>query len=553
MSKPRKQQKCKTCGHTQFDVNRYTAAGDVSCLRCGTVLEENPIVSEVQFGESSSGAAMVQGAMVGADQARATFAGGRQNAMESREQTLSNGKRKIKRIAAALKIPDYIAEAAGEWFRLALTLNFVRGRRSNNVLATCLYVACRKERTHHMLIDFSSRLQISVYSLGATFLKMVKALHITSLPLADPSLFIQHFVEKLDFKDKATKVAKDAVKLAHRMAADWIHEGRRPAGIAGACVLLAARMNNFRRSHAEIVAVSHVGEETLQRRLNEFKKTKAGTLSVKSFREVENLESSNPPSFEKNRAMELKISKKLQQQQTDNFEDLSKMTEEEKQSVFGKLSKEEAQKQLLMNTILSDITITTENLNDQMDRILKMKKSSLENSLYKTPYELALANGSEQDPSKIWNINKPKNLVANLPKTDDILQKVSSEVELNSDDDDEIVLESKLTEEEVAIKERIWTGLNHDYLVEQEKKRLKQEADELTGNTSKSSSGNRRKRNKSSLPAELRKELGDIDLDEDGTPRSAADSAKMYISKTSVSKKINYDSLKGLLGGNMGF
>lgn len=553
MSKPRKQQKCKTCGHTQFDVNRYTAAGDVSCLRCGTVLEENPIVSEVQFGESSSGAAMVQGAMVGADQARATFAGGRQNAMESREQTLSNGKRKIKRIAAALKIPDYIAEAAGEWFRLALTLNFVQGRRSNNVLATCLYVACRKERTHHMLIDFSSRLQISVYSLGTTFLKMVKALHITSLPLADPSLFIQHFVEKLDFKDKATKVAKDAVKLAHRMAADWIHEGRRPAGIAGACVLLAARMNNFRRSHAEIVAVSHVGEETLQRRLNEFKKTKAGTLSVKSFREVENLESSNPPSFEKNRAMELKISKKLQQQQTDNFEDLSKMTEEEKQSVFGKLSKEEAQKQLLMNTILSDITITTENLNDQMDRILKMKKSSLENSLYKTPYELALANGSEQDPSKIWNINKPKNLVANLPKTDDILQNVSSEVELNSDDDDEIVLESKLTEEEVAIKERIWTGLNHDYLVEQEKKRLKQEADELTGNTSKSSSGNRRKRNKSSLPAELRKELGDIDLDEDGTPRSAADSAKMYISKTSVSKKINYDSLKGLLGGNMGF
>lgn len=553
MSKPRKQQKCKTCGHTQFDVNRYTAAGDVSCLRCGTVLEENPIVSEVQFGESSSGAAMVQGAMVGADQARATFAGERQNAMESREQTLSNGKRKIKRIAAALKIPDYIAEAAGEWFRLALTLNFVQGRRSNNVLATCLYVACRKERTHHMLIDFSSRLQISVYSLGATFLKMVKALHITSLPLADPSLFIQHFVEKLDFKDKATKVAKDAVKLAHRMAADWIHEGRRPAGIAGACVLLAARMNNFRRSHAEIVAVSHVGEETLQRRLNEFKKTKAGTLSVKSFREVENLESSNPPSFEKNRAMELKISKKLQQQQTDNFEDLSKMTEEEKQSVFGKLSKEEAQKQLLMNTILSDITITTENLNDQMDRILKMKKSSLENSLYKTPYELALANGSEQDPSKIWNINKPKNLVANLPKTDDILQNVSSEVELNSDDDDEIVLESKLTEEEVAIKERIWTGLNHDYLVEQEKKRLKQEADELTGNTSKSSSGNRRKRNKSSLPAELRKELGDIDLDEDGTPRSAADSAKMYISKTSVSKKINYDSLKGLLGGNMGF
>lgn len=159
-------------------------------------MEENPIVSEVQFGESSSGAAMVQGAMVGADQARASY-GGRQNAMESREQTLSNGKRKIRKIAHALKIADYIAESAGGWFKLALTQNFVQGRRSQNVLAACLYVACRKERTHHMLIDFSSRLQISVYSLGATFLKLVKALNIVKLPLADPSIFIQHFAEKL--------------------------------------------------------------------------------------------------------------------------------------------------------------------------------------------------------------------------------------------------------------------------------------------------------------------------------------------------------------------
>lgn len=65
-----------------------------------------------------------------------------------------------------------------------------------------------------MLIDFSSRLQVSVYSIGATFLKMVKALHITKLPLADPSLFIQHFAEKLDLGDKKIKVVKDAVKLA---------------------------------------------------------------------------------------------------------------------------------------------------------------------------------------------------------------------------------------------------------------------------------------------------------------------------------------------------
>jgi transcription factor IIIB subunit 2 len=38
------------------------------CTKCGTVLTENNIVSEVTFGETGSGAAMVQGSYVGADQ-----------------------------------------------------------------------------------------------------------------------------------------------------------------------------------------------------------------------------------------------------------------------------------------------------------------------------------------------------------------------------------------------------------------------------------------------------------------------------------------------------
>lgn len=34
-------------------------------MQCGTVIEENTIVNEVGFGETASGAAMVQGSFVG--------------------------------------------------------------------------------------------------------------------------------------------------------------------------------------------------------------------------------------------------------------------------------------------------------------------------------------------------------------------------------------------------------------------------------------------------------------------------------------------------------
>lgn len=68
--------------------------GQKVCSGCGTVISEANIVSEVTFGESSSGAAVVQGTFVGEDQSHVrSFGPGfqRGGAMESREITEQNG------------------------------------------------------------------------------------------------------------------------------------------------------------------------------------------------------------------------------------------------------------------------------------------------------------------------------------------------------------------------------------------------------------------------------------------------------------------------------
>jgi transcription factor IIIB subunit 2 len=64
------------------------------CAGCGTVLSEENIVSEVTFGETSSGAAIVQGSYVGADQTHTRSYGPgfqRGGGMDSREITEQNG------------------------------------------------------------------------------------------------------------------------------------------------------------------------------------------------------------------------------------------------------------------------------------------------------------------------------------------------------------------------------------------------------------------------------------------------------------------------------
>ncbi|KAK9344509.1 Brf1-like TBP-binding domain-containing protein [Lipomyces starkeyi] len=417
---------CPYCKGTSIEDN---GAGDICCTTCGAVLEDSQIVAEVTFGETTSGAAVVHGKFIGADQSYARGSGGfrKNGSWESREQTLANGKRRIMNLAHALKLPEFIGEAANRWFQLAVTHNFVQGRRSQYVVAACLYVACRQQETTHMLIDFADLLQVSVFAIGATYLKLVKVLQIKKIPLIDPSIYIQRFAVKLEFGSETRKVMNDAVRLVQRMGKDWLHQGRRPAGVAGACILVAARMNNFRRSKAEIVHVAKVAEDTIQRRLDEFKMTAAGALTVQDFRGT-NIESeADPPSFTKHRRRELaelrEREAKLQAADADAEAD-------------AEVGDDEAEKE-----VAQDLDAT---LKDQSFQKLS---------------ELINADNTSSASNRVFNDN-PEHL---------------------SDVDDDEIQSFMLSEKEVEIKSKVWMDLNEDYLKEQEMKRLKLEADQKAG------------------------------------------------------------------------
>lgn len=56
---------CRTCGGSDIDVDQ--ARGSAVCTSCGSVLEDNIIVSEVQFVEGSGGVSSAVGQFVAAD------------------------------------------------------------------------------------------------------------------------------------------------------------------------------------------------------------------------------------------------------------------------------------------------------------------------------------------------------------------------------------------------------------------------------------------------------------------------------------------------------
>ena len=110
----------------------------------------------------------------------------------------------------------------------------------------------------------------------------------------------------LEFGDETHQVATDAIRLIQRYDRDWLRTGRRPSGICGACLLLAARMNNFRRSVQEIVQVVKIADTTVKKRLEEFKNTPSGSLTVQDFRSLWLEEEADPPAFTRGKEKRLR-------------------------------------------------------------------------------------------------------------------------------------------------------------------------------------------------------------------------------------------------------
>ncbi|KAM0752536.1 BRF1-domain-containing protein [Meredithblackwellia eburnea MCA 4105] len=541
---------CVNCGEDTL-IEYDSSAGNSICTACGTVLEENAIVSEITFGETSGGAAMVQGSYVGADQVRARApAGYRKGGQESREQTMMNGRRRIQQLANALRLPERLSDAGTRYFNLAVNMNFVQGRRTQYVVAACLYTACRMDKTSHMLIDFSDLLEINVFVLGSTYLKLIKELNLHT-PTIDPSLYISRFAALLEFGEETQKVAQDATRLVQRMGRDWMHIGRRPAGICAACLLLAARMNNFRRSVTEIVQVVKIADVTLRKRLEEFKETASGALTVSDFRTLWLEEAADPPAFAQRQKKDSAKSKKGKGKAKekgeegdgeDNEEEEDDMSDLDESVVGDEGGQKEFAELAARGSSPGPATLGKRRRKGDEEEEEEEEESDEEEEEEDTGPNPILTDNAELDDMIQAEMGKTLESEAGKQITAEMDKKLqahmimtASMTNLNTSDrlddlDEDELDEFILNDEEVEAKSRLWMEYNREY--------LQNLADKQTGPDGELRPETKRRVRKRNRP-----------LDSQNAPSTnAAEATKQMLTKKRFSKKINYAAIDGLFG-----
>ncbi|KAH7401043.1 Brf1-like TBP-binding domain-containing protein [Phaeosphaeria sp. MPI-PUGE-AT-0046c] len=248
------------------------------------------------FGETAGGAAMVEGGFIGENQRHANSMGGTMRGlggMASREQSEMLGRQEIEKIGSSLLVQQAVRDQALSWYKLAMNHGFIQGRRMRNVAAVAIYMAARRQKGNTlMLMDLAEKVQVNVWTLGDTYKSFLKKLSekdpaqlVGNTAVQEIEPLMLKYCRKLEFAEASHKVANDACKILRRMNRDWMVQGRQPAGLCGACIILAARMNNFRRTVREVVYVVKVADSTINSRLYEYRQTPSSVLTINQFRE----------------------------------------------------------------------------------------------------------------------------------------------------------------------------------------------------------------------------------------------------------------------------
>lgn len=305
--------------------------GHMVCKICFTQISESNIVADVTFQEDSRGAATVQGSLISESArhakpsaAQRRIGGGERNALQEIE---ANGRRTLGTLCPKLGIPETMSNQALRMYTLAVGHNFSAGRRTDEVIGVCLYAACRRQKDNSvLLIDIAELLNINVFRLGEVYKSMCAELYLDpsggvgTQYLVEVESLVMKYCRRLEFEPapQATRlVAEDALKIIRRMKRDWISTGRHPAGLCGAAIILAARMNNFRRSVREVVYVAKIADMTLTKRVEEFRRTKSAALTVDQFRQygVRLKHQHDPPALHTSQLKEQKFEERKRKRQ----------------------------------------------------------------------------------------------------------------------------------------------------------------------------------------------------------------------------------------------
>ncbi|GAA6227682.1 transcription factor IIIB 90 kDa subunit-like [Lates japonicus] len=372
----------------------------------------------------------------------------------------------------------------------------------------------------------------------------------------------------LEFGVKTHEVSMTALRLVQRMKRDWMHTGRRPSGLCGAALLVAARMHKFRRTVKDVISVVKVCQTTLRKRLTEFEDTPTSQLTIDEFMRVDLEQECDPPSFiaaqnkAKMQQLEQELARKLDEVEgeiscyKDEIETELEKSRPKLRGIYAAYTKEIDPEDVEVLSSVSEpeepevedaeLQAATQHLTQDFLCQVIQEEEGRANKTGDGEQEV----GPEKEGAGPQRQVAPLAVIlGKLPSSLDLQQTFqtfnksetchkpddedseSGELDLEGIDDQEIE-KYILNDNEVQVKTELWMKQNAEYLKEQQEKeeRIRKEKEQGTYKEKKKKS--KRKEQIEAL--------------------TAGEAIEKMLEKKKISSKINYDVLRDLNSRGMG-
>lgn len=323
------------------------------------------------------------------------------------------------------------------------------------------------------------------------------------------------FATKLEFGEKTHEVSMTAQRLVQRMMKDSIHSGRRPSGLCGAALLIAARMHDYNRTPMDIVRIVKIHESTLRKRLIEFGDTPSSMLTLDEFMAVDLEAEQDPPAFKAARKRDKERLQKLPEHEaefTDLQREIDSYLDQELRRGSRKrrndLSESEETDKFIRNSTLD---VINECLDENVDDPASDDRRA---------YNRGIAPDIAAMCAPIVDYKKAE---ADNEQTQ---QSETGELDIEGLDDEEID-GYIMTEDESKYKDEMWNKLNADYLREAKAKEERLAKEKEEGKPEKKKRRVSRKKNI-------------------GPSNTAGEAIEKMLQEKKISTKINYEILKTL-------
>ncbi|MFB6218076.1 MAG: transcription initiation factor IIB family protein [Halobacteriaceae archaeon] len=282
---------CPDCGGTL-----QTEGGETSCTQCGLVVDtyridhgpdwsgheddtttprtgpprtvtrhDRGLSTEIGYGSDANGTSIDgrkrrQLGRLRREQGRARFD-------SKAERNLAYGLGEIARITSTLGLPESRQERASDLFRTAQSEGLLLGRSIESMAAASVYAACRCAGDPRSLEEIQHVARGREARIDRAYRVLNRELALPTKPQR-PRGFVSRLASAVD---ATPRVRRRALELAVAAEEAGLANGRRPSGVAAACLYLAGTDHNTGITQQRVAEVAGVTANTVRTRTEELR------------------------------------------------------------------------------------------------------------------------------------------------------------------------------------------------------------------------------------------------------------------------------------------